>query len=158
MTRKVKNIIWMIWRNDEGVAFKVGELSKRPGKYYFRYDLDGVKKAEAYGFSPLPYFPKLDAKYFREGLFRSFSERLPGHNKKDRTSVLKEYNLEEYDDLELLIKSGGKMPTDSFEFRSSLEEESIVLEDEGIALEDEEIALEDEEIALEDKGIILEDK
>ena len=28
MTREVKNIIWMIWKNDQGESFKVGELSK----------------------------------------------------------------------------------------------------------------------------------
>ena len=127
MTSVVKNIIWMIWKNDQGEPFKVGELSKSAEKYYFKYDIDGVKKAEAYGFSPLPYLPRIDAEYFREELFRSFSERLPWHGKKDVNSVLKEYNLEEYNAFELLKKSGGKISTDSFEFISPFEEESIAL-------------------------------
>jgi len=125
MTSEVKNIIWMIWKNDQGEPFKVGELSRRSGKYYFKYDIDGVKKAEAHGFSPLPYLPRIDAEYFREELFRSFSERLHWHGKKDVTSILKEYDLEEYDAFELLKKSGGKISTDSFEFIPSYEEESI---------------------------------
>jgi len=137
MTSKVENMIWMIWRNDEGQSFKIGELSKRTEKYYFKYDIDGVTKAEAYGFSPLPYFPKVDAKYFREGLFRSFIERLPMHGRRDITSVLKEYDIEEYDDLELLKKSGGKMSTDSFEFISPFNEESTVLDEESNILEEE---------------------
>ena len=87
-----------------------------------------MKKAQEYGFSPLPYLPRIDAEYFREELFRSFSERLPWHGKKDVNSVLKEYNLEEYDAFELLKKSGGKISTDSFEFIPSFDEESIALE------------------------------
>ncbi len=75
MTREVKNVIWMIWKNDQGEPFKVGELSKRSEKYYFKYDIEGVKKAEEYGFSPLPYLPRVDVEYFREELFSSFSKR-----------------------------------------------------------------------------------
>lgn len=132
MTSKVKNVIWMIWKNEQEETFKVGELSKGTEKYYFKYDIEGVKKAEAYGFSPLPCFPIVNSKYFSEELFRSFVKRLPCQGEKDMTSVLKEYNIDEYDDLELLEKSGGKMSTDRFEFVSPLDEESIVLDKEGI--------------------------
>ena len=127
MASEVKNVIWMIWKNDQGEPFKVGELSKRSEKYYFKYDTDGVKKAEVYGFSPLPYLPRIDAEYFREELFRSFSERLPWHGKRDVNSILKEYSLDEYDAFELLKKSGGKISTDSFEFIPSADVETITL-------------------------------
>ena len=155
MTIKVNNIIWMIWKNKDGESFKVGELSKRPDKYYFRYDIEGVKKAEAYGFLPLPYFPIIDAKYFREGLFRSFSKRLPGHGKKDINSVLKEYNLKKYDDLKLLEKSGGVMPTDSFEFRSPFDKEGVVLDKEDVVLDKEKIVLSKEDGVLGKEGVVL---
>lgn len=127
MASELKNIIWMLWRNDQGEPFKVGELSRREEKYYFRYDNDGVKKAEKYGFSPLPKLPRIDTEYFREELFCSFLTRIPGNGKKDVNSVLKEYHLVEYDPFELLVKSGGKMPKDSFEFVSPFDEEGIVL-------------------------------
>ena len=123
------NIIWIVWKNDQEESFKVGELSKQTDKYYFKYDIDGVKRAQEYGFTPLPYFPRVDVEYFSEELFRTFSKRLPVHGKKGITSVLKEYGLKKYDDLELLKRSGGKMPTDSFEFISTFEEESIIVEE-----------------------------
>lgn len=125
----MNNMIWMIWKNSEGESFKVGELSRRAKKYYFKYDIDGVKKAEEYGFSPLDNFPRIDVEYFREELFNSFSKRLPGQGKKDINSVLKQYDLKQYDAFELLIKSGGKSSTDSFEFVSPFNEESIVLDE-----------------------------
>jgi len=129
MTSEVKNIIWMIWKNSEGESFKVGELSRRAEKYYFKYDALGVEKAEEYGFSPLINFPRIDVEYFREELFSSFSERLPWHGKKDVSSVLKQYDLKEYDAFELLKKSSGKISTDSFEFVAPFDEESIVLDE-----------------------------
>ncbi|MCB2293118.1 hypothetical protein LGK95_06220 [Clostridium algoriphilum] len=151
MTSKVENMIWMIWKNDEGQSFKIGELSKRTEKYYFKYDIDGVKKAGEYGFSPLPYFPKVDAKYFREGLFRSFSERLPLHGRKDITSILKEYDIEEYDDLELLKRSGGKMSTDSFEFISPFNEETNEIDQVSSTLHKESNEIDKESNIIDDK-------
>ncbi|MGH4138412.1 HipA N-terminal domain-containing protein [Clostridium sp.] len=129
MTSEVKDIIWITWKNSEGESFKVGELARRDEKYYFKYDTSGVEKAEVYGFSTLPNFPRIDVEYFREELFSSFSKRLPWHDKRDVSSVLKEYGLEEYDAFELLKKTGGKCPGDSFEFTTPFDEESIVLEE-----------------------------
>ena len=129
MTGEVRDIIWMTWRNGEGESFKVGELARRAEKYYFRYDIEGVKKAEEYGFIPLTNLPRIDVEYFREELFYSFSKRLPYHGKRDIRSVLKEYGLEEYDAFELLKKTGGKCPGDSFEFITPVTKEDIVLED-----------------------------
>ncbi|MBU3189074.1 HipA N-terminal domain-containing protein [Clostridium bowmanii] len=123
----MRDIIWMTWKNSEEEPFKVGELTRRDKKYYFKYDAPGVEKAEEYGFSPLPNFPRIDVEYFREELFSSFSERLPWHGKRDVSSVLKEYGLEEYDAFELLKKTGGKCSGDSFEFITPFDEESIVL-------------------------------
>ena len=127
MASEVKDVIWMIWRNDQGEPFKVGELSKTAEKYYFKYDIDGVKKAEPYGFAPLPHLPRVDVEYFREELFSSFSKRLSQHGKRDMTSILKEYNLKEYDAFELLKKGGGKMSTDNFEFILPLDDQYDML-------------------------------
>ncbi len=128
MAIEVKNIIWMMWRNSEGQYFKVGELSRRQEKYYFKYDVLGVEKAEEYGFSLFQNLPRIDVEYFREELFTSFSKRLPGYGKKDISSVLKQYELEEYDAFELLKKCGGKISTDSFEFVIPFDEERVDLE------------------------------
>ncbi|MBX4261640.1 hypothetical protein KTC96_21195 [Clostridium estertheticum] len=136
MTCKTDNIIYMTWKNKEGESFNVGELGKKTGKYYFRYDINGVENAKEYGFCLLPYFPKVDAKYFREELFRTFSNRLPGHSKKDKTSILKEYGLESYDDFELLKKIGDKMLNDNIEFISPFGEEKTVLDEEDSVLDE----------------------
>jgi hypothetical protein len=129
MTSEVKDIIWMICRNSEGESSKVCELARGGEEYYAKYDIEGVKKAEEYGFSPLKNLPRIDVEYFREELFNSFSNRLPWHNKGDINSVLKQYDLEQYDAFELLKKSGGKISTDSFEFVSPFDEDCIILDE-----------------------------
>jgi len=125
----MKDIIWMTWKNSEGESFKVGELARQSEKYYFKYDIDGVKKAKEYGFSPLPNLPRIDVEYFREELFCIFSKRIPQYGKRDVSSVLKEYGLEEYDAFELLKKSGGKSSEDSLEFIAPFDKENIVLDE-----------------------------
>jgi len=122
MTNKLDSVIWMIWKNDEGQQFKVGELSKEAEKYFFEYDIEGSKMAQKYGFSLLPYFPIQEAKYFKEELFYSFSNNLPGYGKKDVASVLKKYDIEAYDDFEILKKYGGQTSAGSFEFISPYKE------------------------------------
>lgn len=129
MASDIKNVIWMIWKNSEGESFKVGELIRRTEKYYFKYDILGVEKAVEYGFQPLPNLPRIDVEYFREELFSSFSKRLPSSGKKDVSSILKQYEMKQYDAFELLKKCGGKSLTDNFEFVSSFDEVSFVLEE-----------------------------
>ena len=91
----------------------------------------------------MPNFPRIDVEYFREELFNSFSKRLPRHGKRDVTSVLKEYDLKEYDDFELLKKSGGKISTDSFEFISPFKDGEAVNEKEIEEEKEEEIVLDE---------------
>lgn len=149
MTCKVDSTIYMMWKNNEGESFNVGELSKKAGKYYFKYDTRGVEKAKEYGFCILPYFPIVDAKYFSEELFRTFSKRLPSHGKKDKTSVLKEYDLKNYDDFELLKKIGDKILSDNIGFISPFDEgENISDEEPSIQ---EEYTIRGEEHSIEDE-------
>ena len=130
MNCKLDSTICIKWKNNQGESFKVGELSKKTGKYYFKYDVIEVQKAKEYGFSLFPCFPKVDAKYFREELFRTFSIRLPGHGKKDKTLILKEYDLKKYDDFELLKIIGDKILNDNIEFSSCCDEEKTIEDEE----------------------------
>lgn len=108
-------ILWLVWKKEDK-TFKVGELHRRRGKYYFKYDVKGVERASEYNFRLLPYLPKVDAEYFREELFRSFAERIPSKEKRNIDEVLRQHDVEEYDEFELLKKTGGKSEYDNLEF------------------------------------------
>lgn len=116
MFNEITEKIWLTWKNEAGEAFKVGELHRRGGKYYFKYIIEEVNKAKEFGFEVLPFLPKVEVEYFREGLFRTFMDRVPNSSSKGIEEILKQYDIEQYDEFELLRKTGGKLDVDTFEF------------------------------------------
>jgi hypothetical protein len=116
MQQEIREILWLTWKNEEGESFRVGELHRRSGKYYFKYEINEVKRAEKCGFELLKFLPIADSEYFREELFRTFMERIPSKSQKGIDELLKKYDIGEYDEFELLKKTGGKSDTDRFEF------------------------------------------
>ncbi|EQB90261.1 hypothetical protein J2Z44_000979 [Clostridium punense] len=81
----------LVWKNENGDSFNVGQLSFRSEKYYFQYDQEGVKKAKDSGFEPLPSFPRTNSKYFKEELFTTFRSWL---GEKDHREHKEEVTLE----------------------------------------------------------------
>ena len=104
------------WNDSEGERHIIGELKRENGKYYFKYDLSGIKEAAQYGFSPLICFPSVNATYENDRLFPVFQSRLPDKRRRDMDKILKTYGLTEYEPFELLKSSGGRLPTDRYEF------------------------------------------
>ena len=112
-----RDIVYLIWTNTEtGKKYKVAELYKENEKFYFKYILENVKKAEEDGFELLVAFPSLNATYENSQLFVAFSSRLPDKRRPEIDKILKEYGMKEYDEFELLKRSGAKLPIDSYEF------------------------------------------
>jgi hypothetical protein len=68
------------------------------------------------GFKTLVAFPDRGKIYVSDKLFPSFSSRIPDRRRSDIGHILNNYNLDGYDEFELLKRSGGRLPTDSIEF------------------------------------------
>lgn len=114
-----KDIVYLYWNNkDKNQSYKIAELYKSGNKYYFKYILENVKLALQEGFELLIPFPNVNATYESPNLFPSFASRLPDKRRPEINKILKTYNLDDYDEFELLKKSGAKLPTDNFEFKS----------------------------------------
>lgn len=96
--------------------YKIGILYKENGKYYFKYILDNVEKLKEKGLSLFIAFPKINELYENLKLFPVFSTRLPDRKRPDIKKILNKYNMSEYDEFELLKRSGAKLPTDNYEF------------------------------------------
>ncbi|GAA0121199.1 MAG: hypothetical protein KID00_07100 [Clostridium argentinense] len=109
----VEEILWLMFKNSDGEKIKVGELIKKESKFYFKYDVEGVKRAEEYGFTPLPNLPRINSKYFREEVFRTFAERVEA----------KTLNDEEIFDL--IKTTGAKLAEDQLEFFNPEAKEEI---------------------------------
>ena len=103
----------------------VGELKKHDG-YSFSY-IGEYEKAKNMGWGMLRPFPE-EKEYRSKVMFPVFSSRLPDPKRRDIDSILKEYGMTEYDEYELLRKSGARLPIDSYEFIDPIfpEEETIL--------------------------------
>jgi hypothetical protein len=78
--------------------------------------VDNVKEAEKAGFFLLIPFPIVNATYENTHLFPVFSSRLPDEKRPEIKLILDTYGMTEYDEFELLKRSGAKLPTDYYEF------------------------------------------
>lgn len=111
-----RDYIYLVWKDYKNrQRYIVGELSKN-GKYEFKYRINDLDTVIEKGFEPLIAFPNIKEVYESHDIFPAFSSRLPDRRRKDVKEILAKYKLEKYDAFELLKKSGGKLPTDSFEF------------------------------------------
>ena len=112
-----KDLVYLVWTDvDEEKKYKVAELYKENGKYYFKYILENVKQAQEKGFELLIAFPQINAIYENPQLFAVFSSRLPEPTRPEIKEILETYGMTEYDAFELLKRSGAKLPTDNYEF------------------------------------------
>lgn len=112
-----KDLVYLVWTDKTtGNKYKVAMLYKENNKFYFKYILENVKEAEKYGFNLLIAFQSLNATYENPQLFAVFSSRLPDENRPEIKEILATYGMKEYDEFELLKRSGAKLPTDNYEF------------------------------------------
>lgn len=112
-----RDTVYLVWNSPiTHKKYKVAELYKENGKFYFKYLLENVKEAEKDGFVLLIAFPSVNATYENKQLFAVFSSRLPEETRPEIKDILATYEMEEYDEFELLKRSGAKLPIDNYEF------------------------------------------
>ena len=114
MMNKTSKFLYLIWKDPiTRTNFTIGKIS-RSKKYTFEYCGD-FAKAETCGWSRLESFP--DEKiYESEVLFPVFASRLPDKKRRDIDKILEKYELPKYDEFELLRKSEGRLPIDTYSF------------------------------------------
>lgn len=110
-----RDYTYLIWKEPKSrQQYLIAKLSKN-GKYEFEYDFE-IEEALEKGFKLLIAFDNIKEKYTSDRLFSSFSSRIPDKRRKDIGKILDKYGLSEYDEYELLKKSGGRLPIDDLEF------------------------------------------
>jgi hypothetical protein len=86
----------------------IGTLTRKDGKYYFIHSKYASRAANSFWLK-IPQFQDLEKVYESDELFRFFKSRLPYSHNSEIPGVLKKYGMEEYDDIELLVRSHGKL-------------------------------------------------
>ena len=111
---KTNRYLFLIWKDPQTRQnFTIGKLGKGP-KYSFEYS-DDVGKAEKNGWTKFEVFP--DEKiYESDVLFPVFASRLPDKKRRDIDKILEKYSLSSFDEFELLRKSEGRLPIDTYSF------------------------------------------
>ncbi len=113
---KSEDNLLVIWQdNTNKLRHVIGKLTKT-NSYEFQYVKQEMPDLIKKGFKNLIAFPDLEKKYSSDKLFSVFSSRLPDKRRVDIKDILSMYELENYDEFELLKRSGGRLPTDSLEF------------------------------------------
>lgn len=111
-----RDFLYVLWKNpNTDRNYVVGKLEKNEAGFSFEYS-DEYKDALNSGWYGFVSFPE-DKKYEREVLFPVFQSRLPDRRRKDLPGILEKYGLEQYDGYELLKRSGGRLPIDTYTFR-----------------------------------------
>lgn len=121
MTKMINsnNVLLLIWKNpNTRQNYIVGQLEKGE-KYTFKYsqDVDHVIKE---GFKPLIGFENLSKQYTSDILFPVFTSRLPDRKRRDISTILAKYHIDEYDEFLLLKNGGARLPIDTIEFAPAL--------------------------------------
>ena len=116
-----ENVIY-VYRKDEISHSRIciGIIIRETDCFKFRYSAD-YKNTES--FTPIFPFLNKDSEYQNKNLFPVFASRLPDPKRIDIKEILSKYNIDEYDQFDLLRKSQGRLPIDTLEFISELSEE-----------------------------------
>ncbi len=114
MCEKNRDFLYLIWKDPRSRRnFTVGKLS-RGDTYSFEY-CEEYERAKEVGWEFLKSFPE-DRVYKSPSLFAAFASRLPDPKRRNIEDILQKYGLSEYDAYELLRKSTGRLPIDTYEF------------------------------------------
>lgn len=98
--------------------YVIGNLYITDGKeYVFKYNLKNVEEAKKEGFSYIIGFKSIDEVYKSEKLFPFFASRIPSKSRHDLQNILKNLNIEGYNESLLLKKTHGKLFTDKYQVR-----------------------------------------
>ena len=108
------NYLLLIWKDPETMRnYTVGKLT-RGDCFTFQY-YGEAENAEEAGWKLLGAFPTYQ-EYRSNTMFPVFSSRLPDKKRRDIQNILEKYGLMEYDEFELLRRSGARLPIDTYEF------------------------------------------
>ncbi len=108
------NYLLLIWKDPETRRnYTVGKLTR--GDFFTFQYYGEAENAEEAGWKLLGAFPTYQ-EYRCNTMFPVFSSRLPDKKRRDIQNILEKYGLMEYDEFELLRRSGARLPIDTYEF------------------------------------------
>jgi len=107
-------ILNLFWKDNDKNTYLLGKLYKKDKKYCFDIDEQGLKEATHKGCFGIGELNLLYKYHESEELFDFFKRRIPSKNNPNIEEILKEVDMLEYDEMELLQKTKGILNTDKY--------------------------------------------
>jgi hypothetical protein len=102
------------WEDKDGNKYLLGTLYKKDNYYYFEKNNEGLLEAMNHGCFGIGSMDLTKDIIKSEKLFSFFRNRIPSIDHPNIKDILKSYNLEEYDEMELLKRTHGSLLTDKY--------------------------------------------
>jgi len=103
----------LLWSKN-GEEFILGVLEKENEEYVFKLDETGLKSAVRKGCVGIGNFDLMRLEYRSKELFPFFQNRIPSRNNINIQEILKEFNMNEYDEMQLLKYTEAEKATDNY--------------------------------------------
>lgn len=104
----------LIWEDKESNKYILGILYKEDNNYCFKKNNEGLLEAMNHGCFGIGNMDLTKDIIKSETLFPFFKNRIPDINNPDIENTLKSYELDNYDEYELLKRTHGSLLTDNY--------------------------------------------
>lgn len=120
VVKERENELILLWKEPTTRRrYAIGRLWQELNRFCFEYESTeafSVKDAMGKGFELFKAMPELGKRYEAPSLFPIFSVRIPPVKRPDVLELLEAFNVQEPNEMDLLRITGGRLPTDTFEF------------------------------------------
>ncbi len=107
-------VLNLYWKDNKQNEYLLGKLYKSDGKYHFEINEEKLKEATHKGCFGIGELNLLYKHHESEELFDFFKRRIPSKSDTNIEKIMKELNIKEYDEMELLEKTKGILFTDRY--------------------------------------------
>lgn len=108
-------VLRLFWKDIHGNSYRLGDLYKDGEVFIFDIvENDKLKQAINAGCYGIGEFDLYCKRYESNRLFDFFKRRIPSKKHIDIEEILEEFNMKEYDEMELLKKTNGILNTDRY--------------------------------------------
>ena len=104
----------LFWNDINNNKYLLGILYKKEGMYYFEINEDGLKIALRHGCFGIGKINILEKTNKSEELFDFFKNRIPSKDNPDIDKFLSSIGLDDYDEYEILKRTGTRLLTDRY--------------------------------------------
>lgn len=110
----MNNRLILKWQDINENIYNLGVLYKEDNIYHFDINKEDLKKAIQNGCFGIGNMDLSKLSHTSKELFSFFKIRIPDLDNPNINDILKEYNLTEYDEMELLKATNGLLMTDRY--------------------------------------------